>query len=202
MWKNFWSVVYISSLFFSLSTSAVVAQTDTTTIVKESSATAQTIAIRKRYNPRKATLFSAALPGLGQIYTKQYWKLPILYAGVGVLGYFIIDNNRNYIIWRDRYITQRTASESKLELPIVFPTTGTAIPLDRLKQAKDYYRRNRDFTVILSGLAYALNIVDANVTAHLKDFDLSDDLSLSVQPSVDQAAGLPVTGVSLTLHLK
>ena len=71
-----------------------------------------------------------------------------------------------------------------------------------LKQAKDYFRRNRDFTVILSGLAYALNIVDANVTAHLKDFDLSDDLSLSVQPSVDQVAGLPVTGVSLTLHLK
>ncbi|QHT65603.1 hypothetical protein GXP67_02455 [Rhodocytophaga rosea] len=202
MLMKFWIVVCITSFFLTFSTSAVVAQTDTTTIIQESKSAAKTIAIRKRYNPRKATLFSAALPGLGQIYTKQYWKLPILYAGVGVLGYFIIDNHRNYIIWRDRYITQRTASESKLELPIVYPTTGTAIPLDRLKQAKDYYRRNRDFTVILSGLTYVLNIVDANVTAHLKDFDLSDDLSLSVQPAVDQVAGLPVTGVSLTLHLK
>jgi hypothetical protein len=202
MLKKSWLVVYISSVLLTFSTSAVVAQKDTTTIVKESKSAAKTIAIRKRYNPRKATLFSAALPGLGQIYTKQYWKLPILYAGAGVLGYFIIDNNREYIIWRDRYIAQRTASESKLELPVVYPTTGNAISLDVLKRAKDYYRRNRDFTVILSGLAYALNIVDANVTAHLKDFDLSDDLSMSVEPAVDQVAGLPVTGISLTLHLK
>jgi hypothetical protein len=197
-----WLLLYISSLLLSFSTSAVVAQTDTTTIVRKSPPADQVIKIRKRYNPRKATLFSAALPGLGQIYTRQYWKLPILYAGAGVLGYFIIENNREYIIWRDRYITQRTASESKLELPIKNPNTGNPLSLDVLKRAKDYYRRNRDFTIILSGLAYALNIVDANVTAHLKDFDLSDDLSLSVQPSVDQVAGLPVSGISLTFHLK
>jgi hypothetical protein len=89
-----------------------------------------------------------------------------------------------------------------LELPFKYPGTNIGVELDQLKRLKDYNRRNRDFCVILSGVAYALNIVDANVTAHLKDFDLSDDLSMSVQPAVDQVGGFPVSGVSLTLHLK
>lgn len=201
MRMKFWLAAYTSSLFFLFSATSVSAQTDTN-IVKQPEPAAQRIVVRQRYNPRKATLMAAALPGLGQIYTKKYWKLPLLYGGAGVLGYFIGDNNRKYIIWRDRYISQRTASESKLELPFKYPNTDTPVPLDQLKRAKDYYRRNRDFSIILSGVLYALNILDANVTAHLKDFDLSEDLSMSVEPVLNQNGAMPVTGVSLTFHLR
>lgn len=157
----------------------------------------------KRYSPRKATLMSAAFPGLGQAYVKKYWKMPIIYAGAGVLGYLIVDNHRQYITWRDRYIGQRLASENGLELPYINPATGAAYPLDNLVLRKNYYRRNRDFNVILSGLLYALNILDANVSAHLKDFDLSNDLSMSVKPDFSQP-GMPyfTTGISLTFNLK
>lgn len=202
MHRKFWVAVYMCSLFFAFLSTAASAQTDTATIVKQAEPVAERIIIRKRYNPRKATLMSAALPGLGQIYTKKYWKLPIVYGGAGVLGYFIVDNNRKYILWRDRYIAQRTASESQLELPIRYPASGNPIPLDQLKRGKDYFRRNRDFSVILSGVLYALNIVDANVTAHLKDFDLSEDLSMSVEPSFSHPGGILATGVSFNFHLK
>jgi hypothetical protein len=180
------------------------AQNDTSTVVTRSKQSEKQITIRKRYNPRKALLMSAALPGLGQAYTKKYWKIPIIYTGAAILGYFIIDNNRNYIIWRDRYIIQRTATESGLEPPLLNPANNNLpFTLNLLKRSKDYYRRNRDFSVILSGLLYVLNLADANVTAHLKDFDLSEDLSMSVQPSFYQPGALqPSTGITLTFNFK
>jgi hypothetical protein len=147
---------------------------------------------------------SAALPGLGQAYTRAYWKIPILYAGAGIIGYLLIDNNQKYVLWRDRYIIQRTASENGFELPVLNPNNNFApYTLDNLKLRKDTYRRYRDLNVILAGLLYVLNIADANVTAHLKSFDLSKDLSMTIQPDlIPTPDALPSAGLSLRLTIK
>lgn len=157
-----------------------------------------------RFSARKATLMSAALPGLGQAYTKSYWKIPILYTGAGIIGYLLIDNNQKYLLWRDRYIIQRTAIENGFKEPLINPASDLPYSLDILKRAKDTYRRYRDLNVILAGLLYVLNIADANVTAHLKSFDLSKDLSMTIQPDLLLTPNrkLPATGLSVRFTLK
>jgi hypothetical protein len=156
-----------------------------------------------RLSARKATLMSAALPGLGQAYTKSYWKIPIIYVGAGIIGYLLIDNSQKYVVWRDRYIIQRTAIENGFEPPVINENRGEAFRLETLKLAKDTYRRYRDLNVILAGLLYVLNIADANVTAHLKTFDLSKDLSMTIQPGLVPTPYMqPGAGISLRLTLK
>lgn len=186
-------------LFFSLP-ATVYAQNDTLQI--DDAPEIQLKPVAKRFSPRKATLMSAVFPGLGQAYTKKYWKMPIIYAGAGILGYFIVTNHQDYVYWRDRYIGQRIATENNLELPYK-NAAGRPYRLENLISQYRYNLRNRDFSIILSGLLYALNILDANVTAHLKDFDLSEDLSMSVKPSFYQP-GMPYasTGITLTFNLK
>ncbi len=162
------------------------------------------ITIRKnRYNPRKATLLSAAFPGLGQLYTRSYWKMPIIYAGAGIIGYLLIDNSQKYVFWRDRYITQRTAIENGFPPPIINENRDAPFEVETLKLAKDTYRRYRDLNVILAGLLYVLNIADANVTAHLKSFDLTEDLSMTIEPDLFATQGAQLgTGISLRFTLK
>ncbi len=131
-----------------------------------------------KHSPAKATLFSAILPGLGQAYNKKYWKIPILYAGAGVLGYFIYFNNQRHLEFKDSYYAK------------VYNYGITSDPYPRLSLEsvtlnKNYFQRNRDFLVIISTLVYGLNLVDANVDAHLNDFDLSDNLSLKLEPFSD-----------------
>ena len=159
---------------------------------------------KNRYSPRKATLLSAVLPGLGQAYTKSYWKMPIVYVGAGILGYYIIENSQQYVYWRDRYITQRTAIENGFPPPITNPNQNNApYSLDNLKLRKDTYRRYRDLSVILAGLLYVLNIADANVTAHLKSFDLSEDLSMTIKPDLISTENFQLgTGISVRLTFR
>ncbi|MDN4165257.1 DUF5683 domain-containing protein [Cytophagales bacterium LB-30] len=121
----------------------------------------------------KATMLSAAIPGLGQAYNGKYWKIPVLYGGYFALGYYLKFNHDFYIELRRDLINEL---EGK---PRIYPQLDEA----RLRNRIDYFRRNRDYLIILTGLAYALNIVDANVDAHLKEFDVSDDLSMKVGPS-------------------
>jgi hypothetical protein len=160
----------------------------------------------KRHDPRKATLLSAAFPGLGQVYNREYWKLPIIYGGIGTLAYFTIDNSQKYILWRDRYIAQRLALENGLSgdaLPVQFPNGRGFIPLENLKRGKDQYRRWRDLNIVIAGLAYVLIIADANVFAHLKGFQLSEDLTVSVSPGmIDTGGAMPGAGLSLSFRFK
>ncbi|MEJ8802641.1 DUF5683 domain-containing protein [Pontibacter sp. H249] len=146
--------------------------------------------------PAKAALFSAVIPGAGQVYNKSYWKVPIIYATGAVLGYFLIDNNTKYQDFRealnrrnrdssDVYVNDRVYGVYNLNNNGVTTQRGT----ENLRYSRDFYRRNRDLTIMLSVLAYGLNIAEAYVHAHLKDFDVSDDLSLRVQPDI-----IPVNG--------
>lgn len=190
-------LVFINCLLMSLFSIAF-AQNDSLVTVPPDSA----ITIQDRFLPRRATMLSAALPGLGQAYVRQYWTIPIIYAGFGVLGYLIYDNNQKYIYWVNRYIAKRTARDNGLPDP--YPEEVTYLNrLEVMENAKNTFRRYRDLNIILTGVLYVINIAEANVTAHLKDFDLSDNLALSAEPDFQQPdmGGLSA-GISLKLKFK
>lgn len=153
-------------IFFAFTTLSGICQTapDTLNVVQEP---AQEPEVPRNHSPRKAAILSAVIPGLGQVYNggKQWIKVPFIYAGLGTTTYFVFENHRLYQEARDR-----------------IEQTTDPVDRDELRLDRDYYRRNRDFSVILTGIVYALNIVDANVFAHMKNFRVSPDLSLNVNP--------------------
>lgn len=124
--------------------------------------------------PARASLYSALLPGLGQAYTGNYWKIPIIYGGFITCGYFISSNNMQYKRYRDLY-NKASVKGSEVE---------GRYNLETLKYFKDSYRRYRDYSYLAALAVYALNIIDANVFAHLQDFDISDDLSATFYPGM------------------
>lgn len=124
--------------------------------------------------PGRATLYSALLPGLGQAYNGEYWKIPI-YQGclVGSI-HFLYTNNLNYK--RFKWIhNQATNPDVAYDGPVAAETA---------KYYRDLYRRYRDYSIVATVLFYALQIIDANVFAYMRDFEMSDDLSLNLEPSV------------------
>lgn len=130
------------------------------------------------HSPVKATLLSTALPGAGQFYNKKYWKIPVLYGAFAGLGYLIKFNNDRYQTYKDAYIVRIDGDASTVD------EFQNQFSEGDLKTLKDFYRRNRDLSIIFAGLVYVLNIVDASVDAHLFYFDVSDDLSLNIRPEI------------------
>lgn len=146
-------------------------------------------------SPRKASLFSAALPGLGQAYNKKYWKIPIIYAGASIFVYYVNTYNDNYT-----FFLKNLKAESDTDPETINTTDFNQRNLER---RTDFYRRNRDFMIILTGFWYMLNIVDAHVDAHLQGFDISKDIALKINPSVERTAfNTNITGLSLSFTLK
>ncbi len=145
--------------------------------------------------PRRATLMSAVIPGLGQAYNKKYWKIPLIYAGFGGLGYMFSVNNQEYKYYRKNLIAENDGDSTTLNV--------TRYSSDQLQQQKIYYRKNRDFAAIGMALIYLINVIDANVDAHLKTFDVSDDLSIRVDPwqNLYRVAGGYRTAVGLSFKI-
>lgn len=148
-----------------------------------------------RYSPRKALLYAAILPGLGQIYNKKYWKLPLVYGGFISIGY-----GMNF--YQEIYTTYKGQLFENLELNIgengLNPTSGYTTA--QLRSIVDRSQRERDFMIILMGGMYLLQIIDAHVDAHLKEFDLNPNLQVSIQPTAEQNAMLGrQAGVSLII---
>ncbi len=158
--------------------------------------------------PAKAAVFSAIIPGAGQFYNKSYWKIPIVYATGAVLGYFYVTNNNNYQDYRKALIQRVDNDPTTVDKFADAPYLGTSngqTAVNALKYRRDYWRRNRDLTVILSVAAYTLQIAEAYVHAHLKEFDVSDDLALRMQPNLLPVSSQPGTltpGFTLTLYTK
>jgi hypothetical protein len=143
-------------------------------------------------NPRKATLLSAVLPGAGQVYNGKTWKVPILYAGILTNVYFIQYNNRRYESFREALFALDAGKTNQ------FPSLNRAA----LVRNVDYWRQNRDLTLLLLLGIYALNLVDANVDAHLSGFDVSDNISLKVAPQVGTFSSSSLSyGFSLKLNI-
>lgn len=128
--------------------------------------------------PTKAALLAAVFPGAGQAYNKRYWKLPFVYGGAVAFGLVIEFNHRNYIQFRNALVfaTDNDPTTQNLGRFANFPNDG-------LRRGRDYYRRTRDYAIILSTAFYGLVIVDAVVDAHLRSFDVSPDLTLDFRPS-------------------
>lgn len=127
---------------------------------------------------RRAAIYSAVLPGLGQIYNRKAWKVPIIYAGFGVLGYFVYSNNDEFQLYKEAYIYVANDETYPIDNPLVGKYNQ-----DQLQRGMDYYRRNRDLSIIITSLWYVLNILEAYVDAHFFDYDVSEDLSLKISPA-------------------
>lgn len=155
------------------------------------------------HSPKKATIYSAILPGLGQAYNKKYWKIPLIYAGFGTIGYFIFWNNDNYNIMRTAYVdlTQDTGN-SYLDFKPEWVDLDNATDVENFKTSiskqQDYYRRNRDLLIIGMVGFYGLNIIDASVDAHLFDFDMGDDLTFNWQPTMQSLNRQTHYGINCT----
>ena len=139
--------------------------------------------------PKRAGLYSAIIPGAGQVYTKKYWKVPIIYAGLITSAYYFKQNQDLYDLYKGTYINRLDGN--------------TADNLDynnaSLITLTEFYRRNREVSALLFTLTYILNIVDASVSAHLFDYDVTEDISLHFQPIY--IAKENANGLSLSIKL-
>jgi hypothetical protein len=149
----------------------------------------------KYHSPKKAALFSAVLPGSGQIYNKKYWKVPVIYVGFAGLAYSFQFNQSRYVKYRDAL---------KYRIDDDVSTTDDYVGIytdEQLTTLYKYYHRYRDLTVA-GGLAlYLLNVVDAAVDAHLFTFNVSDDLSLNIHPALINTAGTNRCTTGVGLHI-
>lgn len=141
--------------------------------------------------PTKAAFYSAILPGLGQAYNKKYWKIPIVYGALATSMYFYLDNNKKYHSVRDAY-KRRLAGFTDDQYDYLDDA--------RLIQAQRFYQRNRDLSLLVTIGFYVLNIVDANVDAHLMQFNVNDNLS--VAPDIYQTDFTTRPNLGLSLNYK
>ncbi len=167
---------------------------------QESSDTSATEAdtIIRSHSPKKATIFSAVLPGLGQVYNKKVWKVPIIYAGFGALGYFISFNNRYYQKFKSAY-QMRLNNDPNFNnvYPEYAYLTDQSIEL-----AMNTYRRWRDLNAMGFIALYVLQVIDANVDANFFYYDIGKDITLKVRPGIvgnDNLLGYAV-GLKINLH--
>lgn len=154
--------------------------------------------------PSKAAFYSAVLPGLGQVYNKKYWKVPIVYGALGAGIYFYTTNNDQYHRFRNAY-KRRLAGFTDDEF---YDLNGSGIipdspdfSNDGLIDAQNRLQRQRDLSLLLTVVGYVLNIVDANVDAHLKQFNINDDLSFEPKPVIieNQINSNKSMGISFSL---
>lgn len=145
-------------------------------------------------NPTRAVLYSAICPGLGQIYNRKYWKLPLVYGSFMGCIYAVTWNNKNLKDYSQAY------KDIMSDDPVLNNSWQNFLPYganpeeyihnsnfqDRLKRQKDYYRRYRDLSIIITGLVYFICMIDAYVDAQLFDFDISPNLSMRVVPIMEE----------------
>jgi hypothetical protein len=146
----------------------------------------------KRFDPRKALFYSAVLPGAGQAYNKKYWKIPLIYGGfwglIAVVKYY--DGVQ---------LKYKNALFEMINYPDkpVYTGISNATAEPELRSRIDYARRQRDYFMILTGFFYILQMVDAHVDAHLKEFDLNPKLHVSVEPRLS-----PMQGIGMSLSVR
>ncbi|MCF8257474.1 MAG: hypothetical protein K9J06_07980 [Flavobacteriales bacterium] len=150
------------------------------------------------HSPKKATIMSAALPGLGQVYNGRWWKVPIIYGGFAGLTYMAVSNHTDMVRYKDAYLMRIDDD------PDTVDEFAGRYSDANLQQLKTTSQRNRDLSFIIMGILYVLNIVDANVDGHLKDFDVSDDLTMQIRPAIQQTmpGQLPAPGIGLSFTLR
>jgi hypothetical protein len=155
---------------------------------------------KRQFSPRKAAIRSAILPGWGQAYNKKYWKIPIVYGALGTTAAVFSFNLTQYkrISYAYRLLVNRdTVNYSKVDADLQ-PFMKMNASSD-LRNYRNSYRKDIDYSVLVFLLFWGLNVVDATVDAHLKGFDVSDDLSLKIKPGFSPMSN--TTGISLVLDI-
>ncbi|MCP4460461.1 MAG: hypothetical protein GY816_20935 [Cytophagales bacterium] len=132
-------------------------------------------------NPKRSAILSAVLPGLGQVYNRQYWKVPLIIGGGVMLSHYIKYHDRLYNSFRSAFI-----AESDADIRTINPFTG--LNSETLQANVDQLRRDRDNLMIMTTLFYVLNIIDAHISAHLHEFQINDALSMDIQPAIQPSA--------------
>lgn len=154
-----------------------------------------------KHSPRTAAIRSAIVPGLGQIYNKKYWKLPIVYGALGGCAGVFAYNLNNYKDTRFAYRVKYNMRVNRTDSALFTQIDPLLKPLDEesLRYYRDQFRRDIDYSVLFFMILWGLNVVDATVDAHLKSFDVGPDLSLQIKPGRSEIAG--TSGVSLVLKI-
>jgi len=135
--------------------------------------TQQTQSILKLHSPKKASIYSAVLPGLGQAYNKKYWKIPLVYATLGLSSYYMLSNRDSFKV-RQAALINLSDNDSTTKASWYF----TNMPISALKAQRTYYRTNRDYGIIAIAAFYVLNIIDAAVDAHFYQFNIDKPLAI------------------------
>jgi hypothetical protein len=143
--------------------------------------------------PARSAFYSSILPGLGQAYNGSYWKIPLVYAGIGTSLYLVFENDKIYKRYRNAY-KRRLAGFQDDEFQNILEN-------DRLIVAQKLFRQNKEFAILATVAFYLLNIVDANVDAHLKQFDVSKDLTLKPNFEPNFMSGNIDYGLTLNFKL-
>ena len=156
----------------------------------------------KNHSPRKAAISSAILPGLGQIYNKKYWKLPIIYGALGTSAGIFFYNLGNYKDTKLAYKVKYNMRVNHTDSALYSQVKDVLKPLseESLRNYRNQFRRDIDYSAIFFLILWGLNVVDATVDAHLKSFDVSPDLSLRIKPGHSEMAG--TNGISLVLSIR
>lgn len=189
MWFN----RLISLILFGLTYSLALAQSPAKVQADTSEKPAKVV---KNTSARKASIYSAILPGLGQGYNKKYWKIPIVYAGIGGFAYMFYVNNIEYKFYRKNLLAETDSDPNTSNEIVGYDVSG-------LQSEKLRYKKMRDFGIIGCSLIYVFNIIDANVDAHLKTFDVTDNLSMQLKPRLILTAfNEPTVGLSIKLKIK
>lgn len=143
-------------------------------------------------NPKKSGMYSSILPGLGQAYNRQYWKVPVVYAILGTAGYFIGFNYNKYTEYRQAYIYAIDGD------PGTTDELSKFYDAQSLQRLQNNYKKDLDIIVLLTSVGYALQIMDAVASAHLKNFDVSRDITMQVKPMVQNN----FVGMGLVMNFK
>ena len=173
------------------------------TLILRQDLPAPSVVLKKKHSPKKATLL-ALIPGAGQAYNRKYWKIPVIYAGFGVTTYFAITNGDDYKLYKQAYdykmgyitdVSDRVKAEA------------AKYSADNLITLRDYYRGKMELFWILTAAWYVVQIIDANVDAHFFYYDISDELTLQVEPqwtppgnTYIQGNGVGSVGLSVILN--
>ena len=200
----------LTILFFQLLTVTVCAQTkdistvDSSSIQKVAAKQALSDSLKSKHSPHKATIRSLIIPGWGQAYNKKYWKIPIVYTAIGIPVGFFIYNKKMY----------KEASKAAEMLSATPPDTAdyknrideqfyfffnSTDPLPSLINYRNEFRKNMDYSILFVLVFWGLNVVDATVDGHLKDFDVSDNLSMRLKPII--LSGSTTAGLSVVFTI-
>jgi len=185
---------FIIIIFFSFQTFAQKADT-VKTLVKPADTSKVNVADTnkiKKHSPKKAAIMSACLPGLGQVYNKKYWKVPIIYAGAAAIAYSVIFNTKYYKDYNKAYVGAMNGDTNNYYAKL-YSTVD-------LLTLRNYYRRDLELSYIVGFALYALNIIDASVDAHLYKFDITNDLSLNCSPAFFAYRNHAVTGLTFSFN--